>query len=116
MNSIQLFNCIDWKAFLIFEEIVMWSRFVESSKLKKLEEYVSVLGKKGAEEESHGDYSSAIPTYLKLVDVLLVMAEEAPGHPYWVRCTISAENYQKKIKSLIAQAALKQERAEAQSH
>lgn len=87
---------------------------VEADKLKRLEEYVSVLGKRGAEEESHGDYSSAIPTYLKLVDVLLVMAEESHGHAYWVRCTNSAENYQRKIKSLIAQAALKQERTETQ--
>lgn len=93
----------------------MWSR-LEPAKLKKLEEYLSVLGKKGAEEESHGDYSSAIPTYLKLVDVLLVMAEESPGYTYWLRCTTSAQNYQKKIKSLIAQAALKREQAETQSH
>ena len=88
---------------------------MEPAKLKKIEEYLSVLGKKGAEEESARDYSNAIPTYLKLVDVLLVMAEESPGYAYWVRCTTSAQSYQKKIKSLIAQASLKQQRAETQS-
>ena len=44
----------------------------------------------------------AIGTYLKLVDVLLVMADATPNYPYWVKCTTSAETYQKKIKTLIA--------------
>lgn len=82
---------------------------MDAAKFKKLQEYVSFLSKKGAEEEKNCDYAEAIPTYLKLVDVLIVMADAAPNHPIWVKCTDDAENYQKKIKSLIALAALKQE-------
>jgi hypothetical protein len=82
---------------------------VEAAKFKKLEEYVSTLGKKGSEEEKSGDYAGAIPTYLKLVDVLLIMADASPSYPDWVKCTTSAENYQKKIRQLIAQASLQRE-------
>ncbi len=85
---------------------------MDAEKFKKLEDYVSTLGTKGAEEERNSEYAEAISTYLKLVDVLLVMADATPSYPYWVKCTTSAENYQKKIKSLIALAALKEEKAE----
>lgn len=84
---------------------------MDSAQLRKLEEYISYLLKKGVDEEKDEDYVEAIPTYLKLVDVLLVMADNAPNHPYWVKCTTSAEVHQKKIKVLIAEAALKQEKA-----
>jgi hypothetical protein len=88
---------------------------MEPAKFKKLEDYASTLQKKGAGEEASSDFESAIATYLKLVDVLLVMADSAPSYPYWVRCTTSAENHQKKVRSLIARAALKQERQESRA-
>ncbi|MCL5068784.1 MAG: hypothetical protein M1368_10595, partial [Thaumarchaeota archaeon] len=72
-------------------------------------DYVAYLLKKGEEEERTEDYAEAIPTYLKLVDVLLVMADGAPNHPYWVKCTAGAEANQKKIRTLIAKASLKQQ-------
>ena len=72
----------------------------------------STLGRKGGEEEKNQEYVEAIGTYLKLVDVLLVMADATPNYPYWVKCTTSAETYQKKIKILIALASLKQEKTQ----
>ncbi len=111
--SIELFNRIDAHQY--------WTRSrssgvtsMDAAKFKKLEDYVSTLGKRGAEEEKNGEYAEAIPTYLKLVDALIIMADAAPSYPSWVKCTTSAENYQKKIKSLIALAAVKQEKSEAQ--
>ena len=85
---------------------------MDATKFKKLEEYASTLGKKGAEEEKNREYVEAIATYLKLVDVLLVMADATPNYPYWVKCTTSAETYQKKIKNLIALASLQQEKSQ----
>jgi hypothetical protein len=82
---------------------------VEAAKFKKLEEYASTLGKKGGEEEKSGDFAGAIPTYLKLVDVLLILADASPSYAYWVKCTTNAENYQKKIRQLIAKASLQME-------
>ena len=85
---------------------------MDAAKFKKLEEYALTLGRKGAEEEKSQEYVEAIATYLKLVDVLLVMADVTPNYSYWVKCTTSAETYQKKIKNLIALAPLKQEKAQ----
>jgi hypothetical protein len=70
--------------------------------------YVQYLEQKGNGEEKAGSYVEAIATYLKLVDVLLVYAEAVPTYPEWVKCTASASNYQKKVRSLIALASLKQ--------
>ncbi len=77
-----------------------------------MEGYVQYLEQKGTGEEKATNYVEAIGTYLKLVDVLLVFAEAAPSYPQWVKCTTSASNYQKKIKSLIALASLKQKQEE----
>jgi hypothetical protein len=81
----------------------------ENEKFRKLQNYVAYLGEKGAEDEKTGELVSAIATYLKLVDVLLVMADISPNYPLWVKCTSSAENYQKRIKLLIPKASLKEE-------
>ena len=78
---------------------------MQAAKFKKLEEYSAFLGKKAADEEKNGEYTEAIPAYLKLVDVLLVMAEASPNYSYWVKCTTSAENYQKKVKLLLAKVS-----------
>ena len=88
---------------------------MDAAKFKKLEDYASTLGKKGADEEKNLEYSEAISTYLKLVDVLLVMSEVSPSYPYWVKCTTRAENYQKKIRLLIGKAQLQKEKPTAQT-
>ncbi|MDA4131344.1 MAG: hypothetical protein OK457_11285 [Thaumarchaeota archaeon] len=83
--------------------------------LGKLEGYVAYLDKKAVEEEKGGQFVDAIATNFKLVDVLLVLAEATTDYPKWLKCTNSASNHQKKIKSLIALASLKQkEEAEQQ--
>jgi len=73
-----------------------------------MEGYVSYLEQKAETEEKAENYVEAIATYLKLVDVLLVYAEAVPSYPEWVKCTTKASGYQKKIKTLIAVASLKQ--------
>ena len=77
-----------------------------------MEGYVQYLEQKGNGEEKAGSYVEAIASYLKLVDVLLVFAEVVPSYPQWVKCTTTASNYQKKIKSLIALASLRQKQEE----
>jgi len=84
--------------------------------LKKMEGYVQYLEQKGNGEEKAASYVEAIATYLKLVDVLLVFAEAVPTYPEWVKCTTSASNYQKKIKSLIALASLRQKQEEVEAN
>ncbi len=74
--------------------------------------YIEYLEQKGGGEEKSGSCVEAIATYLKLVDVLLVFAEAVPTYPEWVKCTTKASGYQKKIKSLIATASLKQKQME----
>jgi hypothetical protein len=81
---------------------------MNAADLAKLEGYVSHLEKKAAEEDRIGDYIDEIATCLKLVDVLLVFAEATPDYPKWLKCTTKAAEYQKKIRSLIALASLKQ--------
>jgi hypothetical protein len=80
-----------------------------------MEGYVQYLEQKGSGEEKAGEYVDAITTYLKLVDVLLVFADAVPTYPQWVKCTTSASNYQKKVKSLIGLASLKQKQEQEQS-
>ena len=86
---------------------------LDATKYKRLDEYASFLRDKGASEEKNKEYSEAIPTFLKLVDVLLMMADSTPSYPQWVRCTTEAESQQKKIRSLIALASLEREKAPA---
>jgi hypothetical protein len=85
---------------------------MNAADLAKLEGYVSHLEKKAAEEDKNGEYVEEIATCLKLVDVLLVYAEAAPDYPRWVKCTDKATGYQKKIRSLISLASLKQKQQE----
>lgn len=98
-----------------FERNLRLLSALEAEKYRKLDQYASFLKEKGTSEERKKEYSEVIPTYLKLVDVLLVMADGAPSYQYWVKCTTDAESYQRKIKSLIAIASLEQEKAQASS-
>jgi hypothetical protein len=87
---------------------------MNAADLAKLEGYVSHLERKAAEEDKDGDYVNEIATCLRLVDVLLVFAEGTPDYPKWLKCTNKATGYQKKIRSLIALASLKQKQEEQQ--
>ncbi len=86
---------------------------MNSADLVKLDNYVSFLEKKAADEEKSQQYVDEIATCLKLVDVLLVVAEASADYPKWLKCTNTAASYQKKIKSLIVLASAKQKEAEA---
>lgn len=88
---------------------------MEAAKFRKLEEYAAFLGKKAGDEEREGAYAEAVPTYLKLVDVLLVMSDASPNYSYWVKCTTNAETYQKKIKSLLAKISKENNTTQAQT-
>lgn len=83
---------------------------MDPSKYKKLSDYAALLTQQAEAEEKSKDYAYAIEKYLKTVDVLLVMSEAAPNYPSWVQCTTRADSIQKKIKTLIALASLKEER------
>lgn len=86
---------------------------MDPAKYKKISDYASLLIQQAETEEKDKEYAFAIEKYLKAVDVLLVMADASPNYPAWVRCTGKAESIQKKIKSLIALAALKEEKERA---
>jgi hypothetical protein len=87
---------------------------MNAAEIAKLEGYVSYLEKKAADEEKSTEYVEEIATYLKLVDVLLVLAEATQDYPKWLKCTKSAESHQKKIRSLISLASSKQKEEEIQ--
>jgi hypothetical protein len=95
-----------------FERSIDAKPIMDAANFKKMENYVSYLTQKGEEKEKSKAYVEAIPTYLKVVDVLLVMAEVAPSYPLWLKCTSAADSFQKKIKSLIALASTQQKQEE----
>ncbi len=84
---------------------------MDPAKYKKLSDYAAVLIQQAETEEKSKEYTFAIEKYLKTVDVLLVMADAAPNHPAWLRCTTQAESIQKKVKTLIALASLQEDSA-----
>jgi hypothetical protein len=86
---------------------------MEPAKFKKLQEYVNTLVEQGESFEKDKEYSIAIGKFLKVVDVLLIMADAAPDHPSWLKCTDKAAAFQKKVKNLIALAVLQKEKEEA---
>ncbi len=75
---------------------------MDSAKFQKLKEYVNLLVRQGEACEKDKEYTLAIEKFLKVVDVLLIMADAAPNYPLWVQCTDKAQAFQKKIKNLIA--------------
>jgi hypothetical protein len=85
---------------------------LNAADLAKLDGYVSYLEKKAADEEKSEQYVDEIATCLKLVDVLLVVAEASASYPKWLKCTDKAASYQKKIKALIGLASAKQKEVE----
>jgi hypothetical protein len=85
---------------------------LDSVKFRKLKDYVNILVRQGDSYEKESDLSGAIQKFLKVVDVLLVMADIAPSYPDWLECVNKAQAFQKKIKSLLALASIEREREE----
>jgi hypothetical protein len=81
---------------------------MDAEKLRKLEEFTVLLKKHGGDQESQGHHSEAVKDYVKLVDILLLLAREAKDHPTWERFTAEAESYQKRARMVIASSQPKQ--------
>lgn len=74
---------------------------MDSAKLKKLQEYSAFLTQQAESKEAAGNKSEAVKDYVKLVDVLLLLANEAKDHPGWQQLIGRAEYYQKKARSMV---------------
>ena len=83
---------------------------MDSAQFQKLKDYVNLLVKQGEACEKDKEYGLAIEKFLKVVDVLLIMADSSPNYPLWVQCTDKAQAFQKKIKNLIALASIEAEK------
>ena len=75
---------------------------MDAAKTKKLEDYAVVLERQAQSEEFQGNGNEAAKIYVKLIDIFLLLAREAPDHPTWVKYATRAESLQKKTKELIA--------------
>lgn len=74
---------------------------MDAEKNKKLQQYATILTDQAKEAEQSGRSEDAIKHYLKLVDVFLVLASEAPDHSTWLQYIRQAEAYQTRIRSLV---------------
>jgi len=75
---------------------------MDAAKVKKLEEYSLILERQAREFETQGEGNEAAKIYVKLVDILLLLAREAPDHPTWLKYSTKAESFQKKAKVAMA--------------
>ncbi len=70
---------------------------------EKLQELVRTLGGQAQQAEKDGNADDAARLYIKLIDVLLLLARESgDNHLLWVKYTKQAEAYQGKVKALIS--------------
>lgn len=74
---------------------------IEPQKLRKLQEFLGILEEQGQSAERDGRNEDAVKSYIKLVDVLLLLARESEDHTKWSEYTKQAEAYQNRVKSLI---------------
>jgi hypothetical protein len=74
---------------------------LDAEKNKKLQQYATILADQAKDAERTGKPEDVIKHYLKLVDVFLVLASEAPDHNTWLQYIRQAEAYQTRIKSLV---------------
>ena len=74
---------------------------MDAEKNKKLQQYATILADQAKEAEQSNKPEDAVKHYLKLVDVFLVLATEAPDHNSWTQYIHQAEMYQTKIRSLV---------------
>jgi hypothetical protein len=73
---------------------------MDAGKIKKLQDYASFLVKQAESKESHGNKSDAARDYVKLVDIYLLLANEAKDHPTWQQIIDRVEYYQKKVRNM----------------
>jgi hypothetical protein len=86
---------------------------MDSSKTTKLLNYAKILAREGEDLEKEGkEEEEAIPKYIKVVDILLLLAEAAPTYSDWTFYIEKAEFYQKRAKILLAKISLKREDTE----
>ena len=85
---------------------------MEASKMAKLLDYAKLLAKQGETSEKNGEDEDAIPKYIKVVDILLLLAESAPTYPDWTNYVGKAEFYQKRTKILLAKVSMKKDQKE----
>jgi hypothetical protein len=85
---------------------------VEPSKAKKLLGYAKLLAKEGESAEKNGLEEEAIPKYIKVVDILLLLAESTENYEAWTDYTGKADFYQKRTKILIAKVSMKRDKEE----
>jgi hypothetical protein len=83
---------------------------MDSSKMTKLLNYAKLLAKEGETLEKNGGEEEAVPKYIKVVDILLILAEAAPTYPDWTNYIGKAEFYQKRAKILIAKISMIKEK------
>lgn len=74
---------------------------MDAEKNNKLQQYAAILTDQGKEAEQAGKPEEAVKHYLKLVDVFLVLASEAPNNSTWSQYIHQAEAYQTRIRSLV---------------
>lgn len=80
--------------------------------MSKLLVYAKLLAKEGEGFEKSGEEEETIPKYIKVVDILLILAEAAPTYPDWSYYISKAEFYQKRAKLLLARLSMKRENSE----
>jgi len=76
---------------------------LDTRRQQKLQELVRTLGIRAQQEEEADNKDEAAKLYIKLIDVLLLLARESgDDHQLWVKYTKQAEAYQGKVKALIS--------------
>ena len=74
---------------------------MDAAKLKKLQDYSVILTQQAESKEAQGNKNDAVKDYVKLVDVLLLLANESKDHPTWQQLVNRAEYYQKKVRTMV---------------
>lgn len=74
---------------------------MDAAKLKKLQDYSVILTQQAESKEAQGNKNEAVKDYVKLVDVLLLLANESKDHPSWQQLVNRAEYYQKKVRTMV---------------
>jgi hypothetical protein len=74
---------------------------MDSARLKKLQDYSVILTQQAESKEAAGNKNEAAKDYVKLVDVLLLLANDAKDHPSWQQLITRAESYQKKVRTMV---------------
>ena len=68
---------------------------------------MGILAGQGQQAEREARNEDAVRSYIKLVDVLLLLARESGDHPTWSQYAKQAETYQNKARALIPPDQLK---------